>query len=244
IVEEQMQEIVVPGEELTQLMATEKANVKKIVVGPGIRRDGERFFATKCGRFKSRENPCIFWIDYHQKRYIPVRGERIIGIVTQKGGFHVKVDIGTNEAAVLSLLAFEGATKRNKPFIQVGDLVYTQVLSINDTPDGDTELVCVNSKGKKNGMGVLPDDGFMVTVPINVARRLLSPDCLLLRNLGTKFKYEIAVGLNGRVWIRGSTRLTTEFIVNTVNELEYLTEQELYERTEAILNEFEVYNKK
>ena len=50
---------------------------------------------------------------------MPVKEERVIGIVTNKTGENFKVDIGTSMPASLSFLAFEGATKRNRPNLQV-----------------------------------------------------------------------------------------------------------------------------
>ena len=44
----------------------------------------------------------------------------MIGIVTTKSGDVFKVDVGGSEQASLSYLAFEGATKRNRPNVQVG----------------------------------------------------------------------------------------------------------------------------
>lgn len=52
-------------------------------------------------------------------KYVAIRGERVIGVVVGKGAMSVNVDIGTSEFASLSLLAFESATKRNRPNIQV-----------------------------------------------------------------------------------------------------------------------------
>ena len=51
----------------------------------------------------------------------------MIGIVTAKSGDIFKVDVGGSEPASLSYLAFEGATKRNRPNVQVtiGPLVST-----------------------------------------------------------------------------------------------------------------------
>jgi len=43
----------------------------------------------------------------------------VIGIVTAKSGDIFKVDVGGSEQASLSYLAFEGATKRNRPNVQV-----------------------------------------------------------------------------------------------------------------------------
>jgi exosome complex RNA-binding protein Rrp4 len=43
----------------------------------------------------------------------------VIGVVVAKSAEHYKVDIGTAQQALLGVLAFEGATKRNKPDIKV-----------------------------------------------------------------------------------------------------------------------------
>lgn len=43
----------------------------------------------------------------------------MLGIVTGKAGDVYKVDVGGSVPATLSYLAFEGATKRNRPNIDV-----------------------------------------------------------------------------------------------------------------------------
>jgi len=48
-----------------------------------------------------------------------VKEERVIGIVTNRGSDSYKVDIGGAMPASLPSLSFEGATKKNKPNIQV-----------------------------------------------------------------------------------------------------------------------------
>ena len=52
-------------------------------------------------------------------QYVPVRGEFVIGVVTNKAGDTFRIDIGANEIASLSFLSFEGATKRNRPDVKV-----------------------------------------------------------------------------------------------------------------------------
>lgn len=54
-------------------------------------------------------------------QYVPVKGETVIGVVTAKSGDIFKVDVGGSELASLSYLAFEGATKRNRPNVQVSE---------------------------------------------------------------------------------------------------------------------------
>ena len=78
----------------------------------------------------------------------------------------------------------------------------------------EAELVCVDSYGKRAGMGVIGNvdnnqqssgfsGSFLFTVPLNLVRKLLSKHCVLLTTLGKQIPYEIAVGMNGRIWIRG-----------------------------------------
>ena len=45
---------------------------------------------------------------------------------------------------------------------------------ITASRDTEAELVCVDSYGKKSGMGVLSGGGFMFTVPLNLIRKLLN----------------------------------------------------------------------
>ncbi|KAM7093146.1 exosome complex component RRP40 isoform 2-T2 [Molossus nigricans] len=96
----------------------------RVVCGPGLRRCGDRLLVTKCGRLRHKEpgggggGGGVYWVDSQQKRYVPVKGDHVIGIVTAKSGDIFKVDVGGSEPASLSYLAFEGATKRNRPNVQ------------------------------------------------------------------------------------------------------------------------------
>lgn len=55
----------------------------------------------------------------YRSQYVPVKGDHVIGIVTGKVGDVFRLDVGGSEQASLSYLAFEGATKRNRPNVQV-----------------------------------------------------------------------------------------------------------------------------
>lgn len=63
-------------------------------------------------------------------QYVATKGDSVIGIVTQRTGDAFRVDIGASEQASLSYLAFEGATKKNRPDVKV---------SVNVTP-GDNRI--------------------------------------------------------------------------------------------------------
>lgn len=201
--------IVIPGDSLEKYMSKDTT-----ILGPGLMRNNDVVVATKGGILKMRNNN-LFWVDCHQKRYVAARGECVIGIIRSKASLHVRVDINSADLATLSMLAFEGANKRNKPNINVGDLVYAKVLSASKHVE--TELVCVNSNGKKDGLGLIGDKGgTLITLSIDTTRVLLSPQCDLLERLGRQYKYEIALGMNGRVWINSND---TPTIIQVSNEL-------------------------
>ena len=52
-------------------------------------------------------------------QYVPMKGDRVMGVITKTSGKSYRVDIGSAVSASLPELAFEGATKRNKPNLQV-----------------------------------------------------------------------------------------------------------------------------
>uniref|UniRef100_A0A665UJR4 Exosome component 3 n=1 Tax=Echeneis naucrates TaxID=173247 RepID=A0A665UJR4_ECHNA len=142
--------------------------LERVVCGPGLRRSGDRLLVCKSGVLRHKQ-PNVFWIDSQQRRYVPAKGETVIGIVTAKSGDIFKVDVGGSEAASLSYLAFEGATKRNRPNVQVGDLVFAQFIVANK--DMEPELTCIDSSGRANGMGVFGAGGLVFTVSLGLVRR-------------------------------------------------------------------------
>ncbi len=107
----------------------------------------------------------------------------------------------------------------------MGDVVYAKLLVASR--DMEPELVCVDSYGKKAGLGVLSGGGFIFSVPLHVVRKLISPECVLLKTLGQSIPYEIAVGMNGRVWIRGRTPKDTICLANAISAAEFMTNDEI-----------------
>lgn len=187
-------DVVLPGDKI-HINVENPDDKSNIVIGPGLRHNLDTVIATKPGVLRFRE-PTVYWVDGHQKRYIPARGDNIIGVVTSKAGDIFRIDIGTSEQASLSYLAFEGATKKNRPDVKVGDLIYARLLVANK--DMEPELVCIDSNGRSSGYGVLRD-GFMIHTSASLARKILSTQSEVLQRLGKSLPFEIAVGLNGRV---------------------------------------------
>ena len=211
-----------PGEDVSR---DSKAG---LVVGPGLRKaEGEKILVTRPGILRSRNinERDVCWVDCHSKRYVATRGENVIGVVIAKIGDIFRVDIGTAEPASLSYLAFEGATKRNRPNVSVGDIVYAKLLVASSYTE--SELVCVDSYGKKAGMGVLTGGGFMFSVSLNLVRKLLSPDCCLLNKLGETAPFEVAVGMNGRIWMRARSVKETMVLAQALQAAELMTNSEI-----------------
>lgn len=140
---------------------------------------------------------------------------------------------GINERPLLALsyLAFEGATKKNRPEINVGDLVYSKVVLAN--PDLEPELVCVDSTGKKGKLGQLTD-GLMFPCSINLVRKILNEKCNLLHLLSKETPYELAAGINGRIWIHSKSIRTTILLRETILKAEYTAHDEM----KKIVDEF------
>ena len=65
----------------------------------------------------------------------------------------------------------------------------------------DPELECFDAQSHKSeGFGELKG-GFMLRCSLEMCRLLLDPSHFLLPRLGQKFPLEVAVGVNGRVWV-------------------------------------------
>uniref|UniRef100_F6Q542 Exosome complex component RRP40 n=1 Tax=Monodelphis domestica TaxID=13616 RepID=F6Q542_MONDO len=203
----------------------------RVVCGPGLRRCGDRLLVTKCGRLRHKEpsgggsgGGGVYWVDSQQKRYVPVKGDHVIGIVTAKSGDLFKVDVGGSEPASLSYLAFEGATKRNRPNVQVGDLIYGQFVVANK--DMEPEMVCIDSNGRANGMGVIGQDGLLFKVTLGLIRKLLAPDCEIIQEIGKLYPLEIVFGMNGRIWVKARTIQQTLILANVLEACEHMTTEQ------------------
>lgn len=64
-------------------------------------------------------------------------------------------------------------------------------------------MECIDSSGKESGFGLLDDLGFLFDVNMNFARELLfNKNSIFLELLALKCKFEIAIGINGKIWIK------------------------------------------
>ncbi|XP_038625628.1 exosome complex component RRP40 [Tachyglossus aculeatus] len=236
-----LDQMVVPGEQLLlrELAGTGGGDERRlpelivgcrprVLCGPGLRRHDHYLLVTKCGLLRHRHGGSsgfgMYWVDSQQKRYIPVKGEHVIGIVTARTGDTFRVDFGGSETASLSYLAFEGATKRNRPDVQVGDLIYGQFIVANK--DMEPEIACISSGGKGNGMGVIGQDGLLIKASLGLIRKLLTPGCEIIQEMSKLYPMEIVIGMNGRIWVKARTTQQTLILANILEACEFMTTDE------------------
>ena len=121
--------------------------------------------------------------------------------------------------------------------------------------DMEPELSCVNGTSwKSDGLGQLPVEGNILRCSIGLCRkykrhtldyvhiiiimyilhRLLSSSCAVLEALGKYFKFELTVGLNGRVWVNSASVVHVIAITNAILNSEYKTPEECQVMVDSI----------
>lgn len=189
--------IVLPGE----LIHTQHKTLK---LGPGLQQSVDlqgkaSFVVTRAGTLEQNAKGNKFWVEGNSRRYVPAVQEPVVGVVSARQGEGWRVDIGSAHQASLDGLAFEGASRRNRPNLKVNSLVYARVSLAHK--DMEPELECFDAQTRKaEGFGELKG-GFLVRCSLKMSRNLIDPNYFLLPLLGSRFPLDAAVGMNGRVWI-------------------------------------------
>ncbi|XP_077253667.1 uncharacterized protein LOC143892715 [Tasmannia lanceolata] len=209
--------VVVPGDVVLDLSSMVNQALK---LGGGLRQDCDAISVTKAGILRFSK-PNKYWVESSNKRYVPCVEDTVLGIVVDSKPDNFLVDIKGPQLAVLPVLAFEGGTRRNIPKFEIGTLLYLRVVKANSGMN--PELSCTDASGKASEFGPLKD-GYMFESSTGLARMLLSsPTCPALEELGKRLSFEIAIGLNGRVWVNASTPSTVIVVTNTIMKAEFLT---------------------
>ncbi|KAJ2064509.1 exosome non-catalytic core subunit rrp40 [Coemansia sp. S146] len=217
--------------------AQQESNVEDgatvIRLGPGLVQSSESVSAVTAGVLHSNSETNRWWVAGNKRRYVAAVGEPVVGVVVARHGEGYRVDIGSAHDALLPQLAFEGATKRNKPNLAVGTVVYGRVVVANSVMD--PEIECFNSNtGKSEGYGEL-SEGFMFKCSLGLARRLIDTKAPVLAALGNGVPFEVAVGVNGRVWVNAESVATTILVANAIRNSEYLDAKQCRQMVKELL---------
>ena len=193
-------------------------------LGSGTTMDGGAVKSTKAGLLRRRDNPKRFWVERRHQRYVPSLEDLVVGIVMEAHGENFAVDIGGPCLAQLPILDFTGATRRNRPMLRYGDVVYARV-TLADR-DIDPTISCVDaSVGRSKGLGPLKG-GLTLKCATGCARDLLAgaegsgQEDSVLSLLGGHLHYECCLGVNGLVWVKGETHAETILVRNAIQNYE------------------------
>ncbi|WFD36547.1 exosome non-catalytic core subunit rrp40 [Malassezia cuniculi] len=147
-----------------------------------------------------------WWVESAGRRYVPSANDHVIGQVTNRGTESYTVSLFSAHSATLPVLAFEGASRRTRPNISIGAIVYARIVSAPMW--AEPEITCVDPvTSKSGGLGELrvdPKEGVAMLWPVSLpfAQSLTRPGHTLLSRIAEHFPLEVAVGVNGLVWCR------------------------------------------
>lgn len=207
---------------ITSCLQIQRSNSSDIAVelGHGLVQQMDRIVCLNSGVLQYR-TPAHFYIDdKYRTIYFPKLHDKIIGVIEDRGGDVYKVNIFSGSPAILPRLAFQGATKRNRPDLKKGDMIYCQVSSVD--PDLDVELTCISSSGVKkdwaSGEAIFGGlvDGILLNTTISYSNTLLRPDSVVLNILGQHLCFEVAIGMNGGIWLKAASPIEMIIIRNAL----------------------------
>ncbi|KAK5998803.1 Exosome complex component RRP40 [Cladobotryum mycophilum] len=181
---------------------------KPLKLGPGLRHvPPSDLLPTLAGQLVADRQKNTIRVETSTGRYMPRVGELVIGTVQRSAAEVYYVTLSDYTApAILPQLSFESATKKTRPILAPGALVYARVTLANKHMD--TELECVSSStGKSDGLGPLAG-GMMFSISLGMARLLMMPKraqegkLIVLDELANAgLQFETATGRNGRIWV-------------------------------------------
>lgn len=249
---------VLPGDDLSHILINKNnkieistqntkadTNSKPIKLGKGIIYDPntKQITATLAGRLhhRSANNTVTYYVIANTKRYIPQLNDRILCIVEERMGDYFRVNIphSSTGSALLNTIAFEGATRRNRPNLKHGDLLYARINTCH-IREMEPEITCIVMPGEQSGGAAKKDwmtdegtygqlkGGSCITVSIGLALELLHPQNVVLDALATaKLPFEICIGLNGLIWVNSERPEYTVLILNAIQNSAVMTEEQV-----------------
>lgn len=233
-------DLVLPGTEVAVVMPPPAGATKRAVVrlGGGLSQRGRSLHGSKVGQLRMDAKRNKLWISGNQRRYVPVMDDMVIGVVIERHSDEYRLSINATDTATLSALAFEGATKKNKPNLLVGALVFCRVIRASRNMEAEVSCVEVGSTkswlGGETLFGELKH-GMVVRVSMALAHEL-PRGCPVLKVLGDRVPFESAVGANGRVWIRAGTVANTIKLCEAIKKADVMEKDEWYKLANALLS--------
>ncbi|KAI0563320.1 Exosome complex RNA-binding protein 1/RRP40/RRP4 [Gracilaria domingensis] len=112
-----------------------------ILVGGRVAQKSSDLLASKAGYMRDQVNRSTLWVASNPKRYVPAQEDPVIGIAQDGYGEEYRLHINRSDTATLSMLALEGATKKNRPNLAIGALIYCRV--VRESKSMEAEVSCI-----------------------------------------------------------------------------------------------------
>jgi exosome complex component RRP40 len=245
--------IVLPGDAIDPSLIPTSNKKRPLRLGPGLRHvPPDTLQSTVAGELITDPKKNTMYIEYNSRRvrllpssspsplspshstltnnhpqYIPSQNDLIIGQIHHSSGDLYYVTLNPHAPqALLPHLSFESATKKTRPQLDRGQVIYARVTMANKHMD--PELECVSQQtGKSEGLGPL-SGGTVFNVSLGLARRLMLPRPredggvavldVLAEDEGLVF--ETAVGRNGKVWVSSESVRTVVIVGRALAEVD------------------------
>ena len=182
----------------------------------------------------------------------------MVGIITRRcyrgssggggeGDAYYEVDINGPRSAILNMLSFEGATKRNKPELVIGDVVFCRVLVCNrDMPpivtcksfSFDSQKSWVTNESIFMQLPTNNGRAQMITISLDWCHRLNRIQSPHLTFLGRFFPFEIVIGMNGRLYINTHSVINTLLLCNLLQNGQFLNLNDFQVLTHEMLRKY------
>ncbi|PQE31867.1 Exosome complex component RRP40 protein [Rutstroemia sp. NJR-2017a WRK4] len=215
---------VLPGDHIDPALLPSHPTLP-LKLGPGLRHAPPNTVVPMvAGQLRTDARKNAIWIEFNAGRYIPAVGDLVIATIQKSAQdiYYASLSDFTPNAS-LPQLSFEGATKKTRPQLANGALVYARVTLANKHMDPEIECVS-SSTGKSEGLGPLTG-GMIFNISLGMARRMMMAKpaeqggLVILEELGAAgVAFEIAVGRNGKVWVDSKTIKTTLAIGRAIQE--------------------------
>ncbi|MGC9517777.1 MAG: exosome complex RNA-binding protein Rrp4 [Methanomicrobiales archaeon] len=195
-------DLVVPGE----ILADEEYNS-----GRGTFRDENKICSSVVGLVALR-NKKISVIPL-QSKYIPKRGDVVIGEITDIRFSMWGLDINSPYSGLLPASEVFGKDKRElERAFNIGDVLFLRVVDVDEV-----KKVKLGLKGR--GLGKFRG-GILINITPTKVPRLIGKKGSMINMIKDQTKCEIVVGQNGVVWVKGdpSMERITEKVINMIED--------------------------
>ncbi|KAI0558900.1 Exosome complex RNA-binding protein 1/RRP40/RRP4 [Gracilaria domingensis] len=116
-------------------------------MGDRVTQKSSGLLASKAGYMRDQVNRSTLWVASNPKRYVPALEDPVIGIAQAGYGEEYRLHMNRSDTVTLSMLALEGATKKNRPNLAIGALIYCRV--VRQSKSMETAVSCIEPDSTK-----------------------------------------------------------------------------------------------